>query len=62
MTAIRIKFDNVDQYIASFPKDIQKLLQLDKPLPFKLISEIVKFRVIENLEKAKAKTKAKTKK
>jgi hypothetical protein len=62
MTAVRIKFDNVDQYIAGFPKDIQKLLQLDKSLPFKLISEIVKFRVIENLEKAKAKTKAKTKK
>ena len=59
---MKIKFDNVDQYIASFPKNIQKLLQLNKPLPFILISEIVKFRVIENLEKAKAKTKAKTKK
>lgn len=28
---------------------------LDKPLPFELISEIVKFRVIENLEKVKLK-------
>jgi len=121
---MKIKFDNVDQYIASFPKDIQKLLQqvrstirksapeakeiisygmpafnfkgnlvffaafknhigfyptssgieafkkelsiykgakgsvqfpLDKPLPIKLISKIVKFRVMENLEKAKTK-------
>jgi len=30
---------------------------IDKPLPFDLISEIVKFRVQENLERAKAKKK-----
>ena len=30
---------------------------LDKPLPLELISEIVKFRVIENLEKQKLKKK-----
>ena len=32
---------------------------LDKPLPLSLISNIVKFRVIQNLEKAKAKEKKK---
>jgi len=32
---------------------------LDKPIPFGLISRIVKFRVKENLEKAKAKGKQK---
>jgi uncharacterized protein YdhG (YjbR/CyaY superfamily) len=30
---------------------------LDKPLPLKLISKIVKFRVAENLKKAEAKTR-----
>lgn len=30
---------------------------LDKPLPLSLVSKIVKFRVMENLEKAKAKRK-----
>jgi uncharacterized protein YdhG (YjbR/CyaY superfamily) len=30
---------------------------VDKPLPFDLISKIVKFRVKENLEEAKAKKK-----
>jgi uncharacterized protein YdhG (YjbR/CyaY superfamily) len=30
---------------------------MDKPLPFSLITKIVKFRVKENLEKAKAKRK-----
>ena len=30
---------------------------IDKPLPFELIGEIVKFRVQENLERAKAKKK-----
>jgi len=30
---------------------------IDKPLPFDLVSEIVKFRVQENLERAKAKKK-----
>ncbi|MDE3056975.1 MAG: DUF1801 domain-containing protein [Bacteroidota bacterium] len=29
---------------------------IDKPLPFSLIAKIVKFRVRENLERAKAKT------
>ena len=124
MTTMRTKFDNIDEYIAVFPENTQKILKqvrtiirksapeakeiisygmpafnlkgnlvffgafknhigfyptasgveafkkelslykgakgsvqfpLDKPLPFKLISEIVKFRVIENLEKAKTK-------
>ncbi len=32
---------------------------LDQPIPFDLISEIVKFRVQENLERAEAKTKKK---
>ncbi len=32
---------------------------LDKPLPLTLISKIVKFRVIKNLDKAKAKEKKK---
>jgi len=32
---------------------------IDKPLPFDLISKIVKFRVAENLEKAATKTKKK---
>jgi uncharacterized protein YdhG (YjbR/CyaY superfamily) len=32
---------------------------LDKPIPYELISEIVKFRVQENLEKAAAKGKKK---
>jgi uncharacterized protein YdhG (YjbR/CyaY superfamily) len=32
---------------------------LQKPLPFELITEIVKFRVNENLEKSKNKTKKK---
>jgi len=30
---------------------------LDKPIPFKLITEIVKFRVIEDMEKAKLRKK-----
>lgn len=34
---------------------------LDKPLPLKIISQIVKYRMAENLEKAKAKTKTKAK-
>jgi uncharacterized protein YdhG (YjbR/CyaY superfamily) len=32
---------------------------IDKPLPLKLISKIVKFRVKENLERIKAKGKSK---
>jgi uncharacterized protein YdhG (YjbR/CyaY superfamily) len=32
---------------------------IDKPLPFDLIAEIVKFRVIENLEKAELKLRKK---
>jgi uncharacterized protein YdhG (YjbR/CyaY superfamily) len=32
---------------------------LDQPIPFDLISQIVKFRVIENLERAEAKSKNK---
>jgi uncharacterized protein YdhG (YjbR/CyaY superfamily) len=33
------------------------LFPLDKPIPYDLISEIVKYRVLENQEKAKAKKK-----
>jgi len=33
------------------------LFPLDKPIPYDLISEIVKFRVLENQEKARAKKK-----
>ncbi len=123
-----IQAENIDQYIASFPKDIQKILEeiratirkaapeakeaikyaiptfvqngnlvhfaafknhiglypapraleefkkelsayegskgtvkfpLDSPIPFPLIRKIVKFRVKQNLESAKAKTKKK---
>jgi uncharacterized protein YdhG (YjbR/CyaY superfamily) len=32
---------------------------VDKPLPLKLIAEIVKFRVLENLERAQSKAKKK---
>jgi uncharacterized protein YdhG (YjbR/CyaY superfamily) len=34
-------------------------LPIDEPMPLKLISRIVKFRVAENLQKAKAKGKSK---
>ena len=34
-------------------------LPIDDPMPLKLISQIVKFRVAENLKKAKAKGKSK---
>jgi uncharacterized protein YdhG (YjbR/CyaY superfamily) len=34
-------------------------LPIDKPMPLKLISRIVKFRVAENLQKVKAKGKSK---
>src|SRR5687768_668108 len=123
-----VQAENIDQYIASFPKDIQRLLKqmrttiqkaapkadeaikyaiptfvlngnlvhfaafknhigfypapggieafkeelsvyegskgavkfpLDKPLPLKLITQIVKFRAAQNLEKAKPKAKEK---
>jgi uncharacterized protein YdhG (YjbR/CyaY superfamily) len=122
MTQLRIKFEDIDTYIASFPKDTRKLLEqvrttirkaapeakekisygiptftlkgnlihfagyknhigfyptpsaiekfskdlsvyegakgsvkfpIDKPIPFDLISRIVKFRVKETLEKSK---------
>ena len=36
-------------------------LPIDKPLPLKLISRIVKFRVAENLKKAEAVSKVKSK-
>jgi uncharacterized protein YdhG (YjbR/CyaY superfamily) len=35
---------------------------LDKPIPYGLINQIVKFRVKENLEKAKQKSAARIKK
>lgn len=35
---------------------------IDQPLPYELISEMVKFRVAENLKQAEAKLKAKLKK
>ena len=128
MTTIRIKPNDIDEYIAAFPKGTQKLLEqlratirkaapdgeevisykmpayklngmlvwyaaykkhigfyptstpikffkdelsdcktskgaiqfpIDKPLPHRLITKIVKFRVKENLSKSKTKTKKK---
>ena len=53
--------------IESFKKELSKYkgakgsvrLPIDEPMPLKLISRIVKFRVSENLKKAKAKGKSK---
>ena len=53
--------------IESFKKELSKYkgakgsvrLPIDEPMPLKLISRIVKFRVAENLKKAKAKGKSK---
>ena len=53
--------------IESFKKELSKYkgakgsvrLPIDEPMPLKLISRIVKFRVVENLKKAKAKGKSK---
>ena len=53
--------------IESFKKELSKYkgakgsvrLPIDEPMPLKLISRIVKFRVGENLKKAKAKGKSK---
>ncbi|MDD5469130.1 MAG: hypothetical protein PHS96_15180 [Anaerolineales bacterium] len=76
---------NIDDYIAGFPKDIQAILEkirmtireaapqyehargtvrfpLEQPIPYDLITQIVKFRVQENLARAAAKTKAKKEK
>jgi uncharacterized protein YdhG (YjbR/CyaY superfamily) len=51
--------------IAAFTKEIEKYkhskgavqFPLDKPIPVTLIKQMVKFKIAENLEKAKAKTK-----
>jgi uncharacterized protein YdhG (YjbR/CyaY superfamily) len=56
--------------IASFEKELKGYetskgtvqFPLDKPLPLKLVTTIVKFRVGQNLEKVKAKAKPKKKK
>ena len=53
--------------IETFKKELSKYkgakgsvrLPIDEPMPLKLISRIVKFRVAENLKKAKAKEKSK---
>jgi len=53
--------------IESFKKELSKYkgakgsvrLPIDEPMPLKLITRIVKFRVAENLKKAKAKGKLK---
>jgi uncharacterized protein YdhG (YjbR/CyaY superfamily) len=53
--------------IESFKKELSKYkgakgsvrLPIDQPMPLKLIARIVKFRVAENLKKAKAKGKSK---
>ena len=53
--------------IESFKKELSKYkgakgsvrLPIDEPMPLKLISRIVKFRVAENLKKAKGKGKSK---
>ena len=52
----------IDEYIAGFPYDVQEIsvrFPLDKPIPFDLISQIVKLRVKENLGRAEAKGKKK---
>lgn len=51
--------------IAAFTKEIEKYkhskgavqFPLDKPIPVTLIKQMVKFKIAENLEKAKTKTK-----
>lgn len=53
--------------VLNFEKELEKYVTskgaiqfpLDKPLPVKLITMIVKFRVLENMEKASLKKKAK---
>ena len=60
-----IGFYPVPSGIEKFKKELSAYLSgkgsvqfpLDKPIPYDLISKIVKFRVKENLEKAKAKKK-----
>ncbi len=67
MESRKVGLGSIDEYIAAFPEDIQKTLHelapcelskgtvgfpIGKPLPLKLISKIVKFRVSENLKKA----------
>jgi uncharacterized protein YdhG (YjbR/CyaY superfamily) len=50
---------------SEFAKDLSKYKQgkgsvqfpLDQPIPYELIAQIVEFRVVENLEKGKAKKK-----
>ena len=62
-----IGFYPVPSGIAKFKKELSVYEQgkgsvqfpLDQPMPFDLIAKIVKFRVKENLAKAKAKVKAK---
>ena len=70
MESRKAGFNSIDEYIAVFPGEIQKVLQafkcelsiyeggkgtvrfpIDEPLPLKLISKIVKFRVAENLDR-----------
>lgn len=64
-------FNTIDDYIAAFPEDVQAILAelrtavrlaapaatetINQPLPLELISRIVRFRVAENLAKAKKK-------
>jgi len=65
-----IGFYPVSSAISKFKKELSAYesakgsvkFPLDKPMPFTLISKIVKFRMKENLEKAKLKSKVKTKK
>ncbi len=60
-----IGFYPVSSAIAAFKKELEIYqwskgtirFPLDKPLPTRLITKIVKFRVAENLQKAKAKKK-----
>jgi len=62
----RISYTTVDQYSSPCPLEAQGLAKykgakgsvqfsLEKPLPCELISEIVKFRVAENIEQAEDK-------
>ena len=58
MESKKIIYSSIDEYIATFPENVQETLKelrvrfpMDKPLPLKLISEIVKLRVEQNTNK-----------
>ncbi len=58
------KPDSIDAYIANFPegvpaklREMQAAIRETAPEALELVSKIVQFRVVENLEKARAKKK-----